>query len=99
MTNSATRARSLCPVQGASLVQVEVSNKASKKHDLQKIDVIMSALHGKTAGFEKVIKFIENMVKFLDEEQLDDDHKKYCELQFYFTDDKKQELERSVSEL
>jgi len=102
------------PGASASLVQVEVSSKSSKKHalalletargnknsDRQKIDFIMLALRGKTAGFEKVIKLIDDMVKLLGEEQLDDDHKKeYCNMQFDFTDDKKKELERSVSKL
>jgi len=102
------------PGSSASLVQVAVSDKASKKHalalleaargnkkgDRQKIDFIMLALRGKTAGFEKVIKLIDEMVALLNEEQLDDDHKKeYCEMQFDFTDDKKKELERAVSKL
>merc|ERR1719329_196248 len=74
------------PGASASLVQVTVSEKASKKHalalleaargnkkdDRQKIDFIMLALRGKTQGFEKVINL---------------------------TDDKKKELERSVSKL
>jgi chromosome segregation ATPase len=60
----------------------------------------MLALRGKTAGFEKVIKLIDEMVALLNQEQLDDDHKKeYCEMQFDFTDDKKKELERAVSKL
>jgi len=102
------------PGSSASLVQVAVSNKASRQHalalleaargnkksDRQKIDFIMLALRGKTQGFEKVIKLIDEMVALLNEEQLDDDHKKeYCEMQFDFTDDKKKELERSVSKL
>ena len=65
-----------------------------------KIDFIMLALRGKTAGFEKAIKLIDEMVALLNEEQLDDDHKKeYCEMQFDFTDDEKKELERAVSKL
>jgi septal ring factor EnvC (AmiA/AmiB activator) len=102
------------PGSSASFVQEEVSNKASKKHalalleaarankksDRQKIDFIMLALRGKTQGFEKVIKLIDEMVALLNEEQLDDDHKKeYCEMQFDFTEDKKKELERAVSKL
>jgi len=102
------------PGASASLVQVAVGNKATKNHalalleaargnkkdDRQKIDFIMLALRGKSQGFEKVIKLIDEMVALLGEEQLDDDHKKeYCEMQFDFTDDKKKELERSVSKL
>merc|ERR1719265_926344 len=102
------------PGASASLVQVEVSNKASKKHalalleaargnknsDRQKIDFIMLALRGKTEGLEKVIKLIVEQAEFMNQEQLDDDHKKeYCEMQFDFTEDKKKDLERSVSKL
>jgi len=102
------------PGASASLVQLTVSNKASRNHalavleaargnknsDRQQIDFIMLALRGKTAGFEKVIKLIDNMVALLGQEQADDEHKKeYCEMQFDFTDDKKKELERSVSKL
>jgi hypothetical protein len=102
------------PGSSASFVQEAVSTKASRQHalalleaargnkksDRQKIDFIMLALRGKTEGFEKVIKLIDDMVALLNEEQLDDDHKKeYCEMQFDFTDDKKKELERAVSKL
>merc|ERR1719453_2123482 len=102
------------PGSSASFVQEAVSTKASKQHalalleaargakksDRQKIDFIMLALRGKTAGFEKVIKLIDDMVALLNQEQLDDDHKKeYCEMQFDFTEDKKKDLERSVSKL
>jgi len=102
------------PGSSASFVQETVSASASKKHalalleaarlskksDRQKIDFIMLALRGKTEGFEKVIKLIDDMVALLGEEQLDDDHKKeYCEMQFDFTEDKKKELERKVSKL
>merc|ERR1719453_79143 len=76
------------PGSSASFVQEAVSAKASKQHALalleaargskksvrQKIDFIMLALRGKTAGFEKVIK-LDEMVALLNEEQLDDDHK------------------------
>jgi len=102
------------PGSSASFVQEAVSAKASRKHALalleaargskkdnrQKIDFIMLALRGKTQGFEKVIKLIDEMVALLGEEQLDDDHKKeYCNMQFDFTDDKKKDLERKVSKL
>jgi chromosome segregation ATPase len=102
------------PGSSASFVQEAVSAKASKQHalalleaargnkkdDRQKIDFIMLAIRGKTAGFEKVIKLIDEMVALLNEEQLDDDHKKeYCEMQFDFSDDKKKELERTVGKL
>jgi len=64
------------------------------------LDFIVLYLKGKNAGFEKVIKMIDDMVALLKEEGLDDEHKKeYCEMQFDFTEDKKKDLERSVSDL
>jgi len=62
------------------------------------IDFIEMALLGKTAGFEVVIKMIDDMVATLKKEQLDDDSKKvYCADSLDKTEDKKKELERSVS--
>jgi len=47
-----------------------------------------------------VIKMIDDMVALLKEEGLDDEHKKeYCTMQFDYTEDKKKDLERSVSDL
>jgi len=65
--------------------------RGSQTFDRQKIDFIMSALCGTTQGFEKVIKFIDDMVARLNQEKLDDDHKKeYIEMQFGFIDKKKE---------
>merc|ERR1719482_1586071 len=64
------------------------------------LDFIALAIKGKKIGFEKVIKMIDEMVATLKTEQLDDDHKKeYCAKQFDMADDKKKQLERSVSDL
>merc|ERR1719424_2207481 len=58
------------------------------------------ALHGKKAGFEKVIKMIDAMTATLKKEQQDDDNKKeYCDVQFDLADDKKKALEKSVADL
>merc|ERR1719281_1441461 len=96
---------------GASLLQVEISNKqvmaralralrAVHKHHNVGVDLIAMALTGKKVDFTKVIKMIDDMVILLGKEQADDDHKKeYCESQFDFADDKKKELERTVSDL
>merc|ERR1719321_2030325 len=47
----------------------------------------------------KVIKMIDDMVVLLGKEQTDDDDKKaYCEAEFDKADDKKKELERSISD-
>jgi len=58
------------------------------------------ALRGKKVGFEKVIKLIDDMVKVLGKEQLDDDAKKeYCTMQLDTVEDKKKSLEQTVSDL
>mmetsp|Transcript_80970 Transcript_80970/g.143410 ORF Transcript_80970/g.143410 Transcript_80970/m.143410 type:complete len:687 (-) Transcript_80970:103-2163(-) len=67
---------------------------------LPRLDFIALALHGKTVGFEKVIKMIDEMVATLKTEQLDDDHKKeYCAAQFDSTEDKLKALKGTVSDL
>mmetsp|Transcript_103485 Transcript_103485/g.298031 ORF Transcript_103485/g.298031 Transcript_103485/m.298031 type:complete len:723 (+) Transcript_103485:54-2222(+) len=63
------------------------------------LDLIELALNGKTSGFEKVIKMIDDMVANLKVEQSDDDSKKeYCETQLDQTDDKKKGLEQSIKD-
>jgi len=69
------------------------------KSNALSLDFIALALHGKKAGFEKVIKLIDEMTVTLKKEQQDDDHKKeFCGVQFDLADDKKKELERGVSD-
>jgi len=101
------------PATGASFVQVSVHKAHGKKLALTMIrsvslfsphraqfDFITMAIQGKKAGFEKVIKMIDNMVATLKQEQMDDDHKKeYCAQQFDFAEDKKKGLTKSVSDL
>merc|ERR1712008_18157 len=98
----------------ASLVQVRSNNlhakasalaalKAAAQHQhlpaRPEIDLIALALSGKKIAFEKVIKMIDDMVANLKQEQIDDDSKKeYCEKQLDSSDDKKKELEISVSD-
>lgn len=96
---------------GASLLQVQNSNKQVmaralrvlkpvREHHNLGVDLIAMALTGKKVDFTKVIKMIDDMVVLLGKEQADDDHKKeYCEAQLDFADDKKKELERTVSDL
>merc|ERR1719265_2031598 len=72
--------------------------KASVNHGPE-IDFIQLYLNGKTAGFEKVIKLIDEMVATLKKEQLADDEKKeYCDTQFDISDDKKKEHERTIAD-
>merc|ERR1719364_680664 len=64
------------------------------------LDFIALAIQGKKIGFEKVIGMIDEMVVTLKQEQADDDNKKeYCAKEFDLADDKKKELERSISDL
>merc|ERR1719217_1526590 len=92
----------------ASLLQLQVTNKEVKDqamralnglrkngHRSLNLDLIAVALTGKKAGFEKVIKLIDDMVVTLKKEQDDDDSKKeYCLQEFDTNEDKKKELER-----
>merc|ERR1719453_1406070 len=96
------------PGSSAALVQVSVSAVNARVRALAAIrsahspqlDFIALAIKGKKIGFEKVIKMIEQMVATLKTEQLDDDHKKeYCAKQFDMADDKKKQLEHSISDL
>jgi len=96
------------PGASAALVQVKVSAVTARASALAAIrsahspqlDFIALAIQGKKIGFAKVITMIVEMVATLKTEQLDDDHKKeYCAKQFDMADDKKKQLERSVSDL
>merc|ERR1739845_68948 len=63
-------------------------------------DFISMALRGKKIGFEKVIKMIDDLVKELKAEQVNDDNKKeYCAAEFDQADDKKKVLEKGVADL
>jgi len=64
------------------------------------LDFILLALHGKKAGFGKIIKLIDSLVGELKTEQIDDENKKeYCESQFDLTEDKKKAVERDIDGL
>merc|ERR1719264_1907577 len=63
------------------------------------LDLIALALKGKSQGFEKVIGMIDEMVANLKKEQADDEAKKeYCDKEFDTSEDKKKELDLSVSD-
>merc|ERR1719468_1073903 len=84
-------------VKALSLLQ---KARGVQNGDHSKLDFIMLAIRGRSGGFEKVIKMIDDMVALLNQEQLDDDHKKeYCAKQFDFADDKRKELDRTISDL
>merc|ERR1719428_202887 len=95
----------------ASLLQLQASAKQVTEQALKAlaqtkgkrfvgVELIALALRGKKVDFSKVITMIDDMVVLLGKEQDDDDQKKeYCEGQFDFADDKKKELERSISDI
>merc|ERR1719453_1903436 len=101
------------PSASASLLQVQVTQKEVRTRALQLLtsakrtsqpnvdmDLIELALHGKKVSFDKVIGMINDMVALLGKEQVEDDTKKtYCENEFDKADDKKKELELTISDL
>jgi len=103
------------PAADASLVQVVSSNvhvvhkalsmvqqvrKDARKDDHAALDLIALALTGKKVNFDKVIGLVDALVTTLQNEQVDDEHKKeYCVKQFDFTDDKKKGLEQNLADL
>jgi len=92
---SDARQRALSSVQDARLL----ANNAKTLPARPELDLVALAIRGKKVGFEKVIGLIDEMVANLKKEQVDDDNKKaYCEKQFDMTEDKKKELEMSVSD-
>merc|ERR1712045_279620 len=63
------------------------------------LDLIALALKGKSQGFEKVIKMIDEMVANLKKEQTDDEAKKeYCDKELDASEDKKKVLDLKVSD-
>lgn len=101
------------PSASASFVQIRVTEKSMQDRvlslvkDAQKkahvprpqMDFIALALHGKKVNFETVLKMIDKMVQVLkDEQQSDDDEKKFCNDEFDAKDDAKKMLDRKVSD-
>merc|ERR1712167_48984 len=91
-------------------IQVAVTDRAMRERALEFIqmantderrpalDFISPAFHGKTIGFEKIIKMIDDVVVELKKEQVEDDNKKrYCDEQFDLADDAKflEDLEKN----
>jgi len=101
------------PSASSSFMQVTVSARAARVRALEMLrdgfrkslqarpalDFIEMALQGKQMGFAKVIAMIDEMVKNLKGEQAaDDTMKAYCEKEFDASDDKKKQLELSISD-
>jgi len=64
------------------------------------LEAVMLALSGKASGgFGKVVQMIDNLVKLLGQEQVDDDDKKeYCNAQLDQSEDKKKALDNRVAD-
>jgi len=83
----------------ALLAVQEAAKKGSPLRAQPQLDLIALALKGKSQGFEKVIKMIDDMVANLKTEQADDEAKKeYCDKEFDTSEDKKKELDLKVSD-
>merc|ERR1719261_1128102 len=99
------------PGSSASLLQVSVSSKAMaakalnvlrtlRKGNDPRVDFLEVALRGGKAGFEKIIKLIDELVVQLKKEQKEDDAKKdYCDKEFDKTEDKAKVLANKASDL
>jgi len=94
VTSEAVRARAR-----AALLSVSRGPRNAQTPARPELDLIALALSGKKIGFEKVLTMIDEMVANLKKEQIDDSNKKeYCAKQFDLSEDKKKELELSVSD-
>jgi len=83
-----------------ALIQTARHHRGSSRKSTISLDLIVMALKGKKAGFEKIIKLIDDMVVTLGNEQGDDDKKKdYCNAEFDSAEDKKKETERTIKDL
>merc|ERR1719506_1198886 len=92
-----------------SLLQVTSNARAVKSRALAalqqnrgdfRLNLISLALKGKKVSFAKVLTMIDQMVKLLKSEQVNDnDKKEYCERLIDQTEDKVKELELKVSDL
>jgi chromosome segregation ATPase len=90
VTSQAVRSRAISLIQSAR-------SQSSRRPQL---DFISLALRGKKIGFGKVLKMIEDLVKELKQDQVNDDGKKeYCNTELDTADDKKKVLEKGVSDL
>merc|ERR1719188_2274998 len=83
-------------MQLQALVALQVSKGA---RDFR-LNLIALALRGKSKGFEKVIKMIDDMVSLLGKEQISDDEKKaYCEAELDKAEDKLKGLNIVIADL
>jgi len=94
---SVMRSQALSAIRSAQ--QLARTGRRNNLPSRPELDLIALAIRGKKVGFEKVIGLIDEMVANLKQEQIDDSNKKeYCDKQFDLAEDKKKELEMSVSD-
>eukprot|EP00397_Hematodinium_sp_SG-2012_P024150 GEMP01025142.1.p1 GENE.GEMP01025142.1~~GEMP01025142.1.p1 ORF type:complete len:696 (+),score=184.40 GEMP01025142.1:109-2196(+) len=75
-----------------------IINQVAKTYRNNKFDFIALALSGKKVDFSKVIFMVEDMVKLLGKEQINDDaHREYCNKEFDTSDDKKGSIQRDIT--
>jgi len=94
-----------------SLIEMKVSSstlrrqaasilKSASKQKDPRMELVMLALTGKSVGFGKVLKMIDEMVALLGTEQGDDDAKKaYCEASLDKTEDELKALNNNIADL
>merc|ERR550514_2516184 len=98
----------------ASFLQLTVSNAEVRQQALAalhssrgqgqnkdyRVSLISMALRSAKVSFDKVIKMIDDMVKLLGEEQIEDDaKKKYCEAELDKTEDELKEVDHQIEDL
>jgi len=77
-----------------------VRNVAKNSPRKLKLDFMVLAMNGRSAGFGKVIKLIDDFIVSLGKEQQDDaDKKEYCEKEFDLIGDKKKTVTQELSDL
>eukprot|EP00405_Crypthecodinium_cohnii_P014526 CAMPEP_0206444848 /NCGR_PEP_ID=MMETSP0324_2-20121206/15148_1 /ASSEMBLY_ACC=CAM_ASM_000836 /TAXON_ID=2866 /ORGANISM="Crypthecodinium cohnii, Strain Seligo" /LENGTH=756 /DNA_ID=CAMNT_0053912933 /DNA_START=232 /DNA_END=2500 /DNA_ORIENTATION=+ len=86
--------------QSALSIVTQLKSPSSQQPALDLISLALTSKRSSSgAGFEKVIKMIDEMVVMLGKEQEDDEKKgEYCTAQFDSSDDKKKALERSIED-
>merc|ERR1719265_554890 len=77
-----------------------MTTRSTVKSPSAQMSFIALALQGKKAGFEKVIKLIDEMVVTLGQEQKDDDTQRdWCNKEFDTSEDKEKDTKRAIATL
>jgi hypothetical protein len=87
-------------VRRKALELVEKLRAGKAPRDRARLDFLALALQGRDFSFAKVIAMIENMIKLLAEEQVEDENKKeYCRTSLDNVEDKGKELAHKIEDL